>query len=298
MNGIFKGSYKKLDMGIIKGKGPAVMFAFALGLGIFLVLAITLVIASREELSTQALIAMITAVLLAIFALMVSFSIIKVRESMFRMEKNSNLIQSSYNEAQKLNNTLRAQRHDFLNHLQVIHGLMGMKHYEDACSYMEKIYSEIQEVREIMKTSCAALNALFQAKSNTCLMKGIGFKVLSTTTMKELGMEPWDLCAIIGNIIDNSIDVLEGRTDGRITVMMSEGINGYVIKVKDNGHGISPRIVNRIFEEGFTTKKEGHGIGLFISKKKLEDNDGRVDVCSSDKGTIFTITIAKDVESP
>ena len=61
---------------------------------------------------------------------------------------------------ESLNNTLRAQRHDFLNHLQVVYSLMEMEEYGEANAYIEKVYGAITAVSRVMKTANPAINAL------------------------------------------------------------------------------------------------------------------------------------------
>ena len=65
---------------------------------------------------------------------------------------------------ENLNLKLRAQRHDYMNHLQVIYGLLELGEYEDAREYMEPVFKDITRVTRAMKTSQPAVNALLQAK--------------------------------------------------------------------------------------------------------------------------------------
>ena len=64
------------------------------------------------------------------------------------------------------------------------------------------------------------------------------------------------------------------------------------LSVEDNGQGIDEDHLERIFEEGFSTKGEkGRGIGLYLVKHIVEKGKGHIDVQSEKgKGTIFTIT--------
>ena len=74
---------------------------------------------------------------------------------------------------ESLNNTLRSQRHDFLNHLQVVYSLMEMEEYEEASAYIEKVYGAITSVSRTMKTANPAINALLQVKLAACEKAGI-----------------------------------------------------------------------------------------------------------------------------
>ena len=64
------------------------------------------------------------------------------------------------------------------------------------------------------------------------------------------------------------------------------------VAVKDVGTGITPTAMQKLFEPLFTTKINGIGLGLAVSKKLAEANRGRIEVGSElGKGTTFTIFI-------
>jgi signal transduction histidine kinase len=92
------------------------------------------------------------------------------------------------------------------------------------------------------------------------------------------------------NLIVNAIQATE--PGGTITVS-TESSNGTVrIRVADTGTGIPAERLNTIFEDYETTKKRGLGLGLAISRRLVEQLDGRIGVESSvGKGTVFTIEL-------
>jgi len=77
--------------------------------------------------------------------------------------RNDMLVQS-LSQLEELNKTLRAQRHDFKNHLQVVYGLIELEEFNDTKEYIGKVYNDIHSVSRVMRTSSPALNALLQAK--------------------------------------------------------------------------------------------------------------------------------------
>ena len=67
------------------------------------------------------------------------------------------------------------------------------------------------------------------------------------------------------------------------------------IEVQDNGGGVDPAIIDRIFEPYFTTKKDdiGTGIGLYLSRMIVENNmNGRLTVVNVDGGARFALDMA------
>ena len=110
------------------------------------------------------------------------------------------------------------------------------------------------------------------------------------------------------NVFANAIDALEeaniGRTFGSfasapntitITTQLSDCQRDVLIKIKDNGKGMSEQIISHIFDYSFTTKAvgKGTGIGLSISRQVVEETHGGSLTCSSvlGEGTEFTIAL-------
>ncbi len=76
------------------------------------------------------------------------------------------------------------------------------------------------------------------------------------------------LIQILGNLLSNARHALKGRADGprQLTLRIRrQGNDAIAIEVRDSGVGIEQGVLRRLFEFGFTTKKEGHGFGLHTS---------------------------------
>ena len=294
IRGTLKMKPLKRRMSIFTGRWPTVYISAVLAISLLVAAVVAYTLFTSDEISAEAQLSMGAAVALVIAALAVSFSIIRIREETKSVRNSFDSLKASYDETLLLNDKLREQRHDFLNHIQVVHSLIEMKNFEEASQYMEKVYDDIQLVGKVMKTSSPAINALLQVKNNSCEKHGIEFKIISTTRVESPAMEAWDICAILGNLIDNAIHAAGKMKNGRILVSMRESLDNYIFKVKDNGAGIPSEIAEKIFEMGFTTKgKLGQGIGLAVSKKKLSENGGDIRFTTGSKGTIFTFTVPK-----
>ena len=94
------------------------------------------------------------------------------------------------------------------------------------------------------------------------------------------------------NLLLNAIDAVKEKPEPRISVTASPNNNGRVsIDFSDNGHGIKPDILDKIFMPFFTSKKDGSGIGLSLSRQIMHLHKGTVTVKSSPgEGTVFTVT--------
>jgi signal transduction histidine kinase len=96
---------------------------------------------------------------------------------------------------------------------------------------------------------------------------------------------------VLINLIKNSIHALEGRQDAKILLRAFMGPRGRVIvQVIDNGAGIHPDALEKIFIPFFTTKQKGSGIGLSLSRQIMRLHSGTMTVQSEpEKETCFTL---------
>lgn len=112
---------------------------------------------------------------------------------------------------------------------------------------------------------------------------------------------PNEFKQIILNIIDNAKDAIISKRakglfkngeKGRIEIDIFRENGTLITKIRDNGGGIPPAIIGRIFESYFTTKKDGTGIGLYMSKVVIENSiGGRLYAENSEDGAVFTIEL-------
>ncbi|MDH5786420.1 MAG: PhnD/SsuA/transferrin family substrate-binding protein [Chromatiales bacterium] len=98
---------------------------------------------------------------------------------------------------------------------------------------------------------------------------------------------------VLLNLIRNAIDAMQDNEGERLLrVHACQEGSAVVIEVSDNGHGISREVQDKLFTPFVTTKKQGMGLGLSISKGIIESHGGEMGLHSkSGVGTTFTITI-------
>lgn len=214
-----------------------------------------------------------------------------------RIAEQSAMIEEAYGQLENLNGLLRSQRHDFMNHLQVVFSLTEMQEYDEAMQYIERVYGDIQRVSNVLKTSIPAINALIAAKHADCEEHGIRFETEITSSWSGLPVPGWEMCRVFGNLIDNARDAIadSGNLEGRfIHVTLSETPNAFTFSVSNNGPEIPARHLASIFQMGFTTKSEGHGSGLSIVSEILESYRGQISVRSDSDETVFSGSIPKN----
>lgn len=120
---------------------------------------------------------------------------------------------------------------------------------------------------------------------------GIEFKCSVNPKTLELTIDPSMIEQVLINLIVNSIHALKGRPDPKIEMKACLEERGRtIIQVKDNGAGMLEEVQEKIFIPFFTTKKEGSGIGLSLSRQIMRQHGGNIQVQSRiDVGTVFTL---------
>ena len=200
-------------------------------------------------------------------------------------------------EAQEdLNITLRAQRHDFLNHLQVVYSLIEMKEYKEANDYIERVYGSIASVGRVLRTANPAINALLQVKLGVCEKAGIQVKLDIRSPWKDLSIPGWEMCKILGNLLDNAIDALQEVSDRHLTLTLTEDLKAFRFSVKNSGPMIPLKLQGSIFQPGITTKAAGHGMGLYIVRRTLQEWGGDIRLVSDARETEFAGFIPREVK--
>ena len=214
----------------------------------------------------------------------------------WRMRQHYQILQESYHHLEKLNSQIRSQRHDYLNHLQVVYGLLELEEYEEVKSYLQPVYKDMQKTGKALKTSKPAINALLKAKMDEAEGKGIDFYIEVKSDLKELHVEDWELCKVISNLLDNAMTALEEKFgEKKILLDITEDEETYCFSVSNNGPMIPKEMQEVIFHQGITSKKgEGHGMGLFIVINVLKAYKGTMKLVSEEEETIFSFSIPKE----
>lgn len=140
------------------------------------------------------------------------------------------------------------------------------------------------------------INEIFHILNEQLLRAQITYTVHEECNPKINGVVN-EFKQVILNIINNAKDAIvtkNGPAGGVIDVFLRCDPKYLYVLITDNGGGISPAIVKRIFEPYFTTKfqKQGTGIGLYMSKVIVEQHfEGFINVDNTSEGARFTISI-------
>ena len=122
--------------------------------------------------------------------------------------------------------------------------------------------------------------------------KGIVLDVSVEPASLKLDADPDMLEQVLINLLKNAEQALEGSSSPRVSMKAGLNRNGHVsLEVSDNGPGIEPEVAAKIFVPFFTTKREGSGVGLALTRQIMLTHGGTVVLGSSESGGArFTLT--------
>ena len=173
---------------------------------------------------------------------------------------------------------LRTLRHDMNNHMSVLQGLLFMGEYQDAKDYLSTITSELDVANSFVFTDNKVLSVLMNHKAAKARQTGITFDTEIMTSVTPFSDS--DLCALLGNILENAIEACAGHEKPYIFFSIKKA-NGRLLITCDNTFTIPP-----VFEKGslVTTKadKAYHGIGTKTIRSIVENYQGTVSFTADD----------------
>lgn len=112
----------------------------------------------------------------------------------------------------------------------------------------------------------------------------IKFKLFLEDPLPDLFCNASDIYRIISNLMINAIQAVAEENGPVIELSAGREQENLVIRVRDNGPGMSEAVIKKLFKLHFTTKEQGSGIGLSVVKKIVLDHQGTIQVESSPGG--------------
>lgn len=196
---------------------------------------------------------------------------------------------------------LRAYTHEFTNKLHVILGLLQLGETKRAEDYVLRITQtrshSIDYISERIHDPSIA--ALLIGKQYRAAELDIKFTLEQGSTLSGDGrfIPRPALITVLGNLIENAFEAMRhtpSSSTAEVTVSVRDGSHGLLISVDDTGPGMIPEVREHIFERGYSTKGDGHGVGLALVYEIVEAYHGTMRVESEPGiGTSFIITFTE-----
>jgi signal transduction histidine kinase len=156
---------------------------------------------------------------------------------------------------------------------------------------MQQSYAKVSGVREIISVPELVEDAL---RMNVGALDHHGVKLVREfEEVPSVNIDKHKVLQVLVNLIRNAKHACQdsARTDKQLTVRVAGGDGRIKVSISDNGIGIPPENLTRIFNHGFTTRKEGHGFGLHSGALAAKQMGGDLIAHSDGTGQGATFTL-------
>jgi len=177
-------------------------------------------------------------------------------------------------------------RHDFRNHINVILGKLQHKDKEDAISYIYEMSSDIYRLEQNIYTDNVVINSILLSKKKESEEHNIKIS-LDLNMDYDIKVSDIDMCIILGNLLDNSIEACSNIEGDRfIDLKIVSQDTRLIIKISNNTNGNLDEVDGKFL----TTKKSGiHGLGLTQIDEIVKKYNGYIN--RKHESNIFTTYI-------
>ncbi len=111
-----------------------------------------------------------------------------------------------------------------------------------------------------------------------CSEMGISCSIQKGPEKLSILADETQLKQVLINLIKNALEALEQKSEPRLGISVKRVLNHVLVEVSDNGSGIPPEILEKIFVPFYSTKAEGSGIGLSLSRQIIRNHGGQISV--------------------
>lgn len=172
-------------------------------------------------------------------------------------------------------------------------GIATIKNRSEGLLQFARSYRLINKVDQphFVELSVARLfENVYQLLEPSLLQKGIELDIILKNTRLKIVADEHLLEQVLINLILNAMQALDNTSQPKIQLIGLENDEEIWIRIRDNGVGMEPEMLEQIFTPFFTTKKSGSGIGLTLSKQILLIHNGNISVESKKgEGTVFNL---------
>ncbi len=199
--------------------------------------------------------------------------------------------------------SLRTLRHEHLNWMSTLNGLLQMKEYDRVREMVQGESQAQQQLIDSLREAFAdrQVAGLLFGKVQRARELGLKMTIVPGSQLQQLpeGLDSTEFAAIVGNLLDNAFDASLRTEQGNkvVELYLSDEGDDVVIEVADQGCGVPEALREKIFEQGVSTRSDEpgeHGIGLYLIASYVGRCGGTITLEDNDPcGTLFSLFIPK-----
>lgn len=199
--------------------------------------------------------------------------------------------------------SLRAQRHNFMNQLHVITGLIELEKYEDVSHFVKVLNRDFHEQIGFLsdKIKSSAMVGFFLGKFNEAKEEGVTLSMDPDSYFPNVEITQFihSLLISIGVMLDNAYEAVQLSETKEVSFYIHYNSDEKVvsIRVSDSGSGMSDTVKQKVFDRGYSTKGPKRGYGLDTLQSIVHDYNGMIELQSQvGKGTTFYVEVFNDLQ--
>ncbi|MGV3813023.1 sensor histidine kinase DpiB [Citrobacter freundii] len=199
--------------------------------------------------------------------------------------------------------SLRTLRHEHLNWMSTINGLLQMKEYDKVLAMVQGESQAQQQLIDSLRGAFAdrQVAGLLFGKVQRARELGLTMTIVPGSQLHQLpeGLDSTEFAAIVGNLLDNAFEASLRTLQGNkvVELYLSDEGDDVIIEVADQGCGVPEALREKIFEQGVSTRTDEpgeHGIGLYLIASYVRRCDGVITLeDNSPCGTLFSLFLPK-----
>lgn len=197
---------------------------------------------------------------LAAVVLLASFTLLAEHEALEQAGRLAALREVYYQGLQGQEDQVRRLRHDLRNHLTALQGLMARGQTKAADDYLKQLLDSaaLHGRRRLCENETADI--VLSAKAQAMEQAGVNAR-FGVSLPKELPLAPTDLCALLGNALDNALEAARRTPEGWVSVRARADKGLLMLRVENSAPGLPVREKNGRFATN-KADKSAHGFGL------------------------------------
>lgn len=219
----------------------------------------------------------------------------------FRSQDDIHTLSAQLSQIKQYVENLRTVRHEHLNWMSTLSGLLQMKEFDRALEMVKTESSSHQALIDMLRTAFnnRQIAALLFGKYHRAKELGLNLNFVPGCQLGQLpaNIGENELAAIMGNLLDNAFEASLKNPEGdkQIEIYLSDEGDEVILEVADHGCGIEPQLQDSLFERGISTKNsDEHGIGLYLVATYVQQSGGTITIEENPpRGTLFTVFIPK-----
>ncbi|EQC0965922.1 sensor histidine kinase DpiB [Citrobacter braakii] len=199
--------------------------------------------------------------------------------------------------------SLRTLRHEHLNWMSTINGLLQMKEYDRVLAMVQGESQAQQQLIDSLRGAFAdrQVAGLLFGKVQHARELGLTMTIVPGSQLHQLpeGLDSTEFAAIVGNLLDNAFEASLRTQQGNkiVELYLSDEGDDVIIEVADQGCGVPEALREKIFEQGVSTRTDEpgeHGIGLYLIASYVRRCNGVITLeDNSPCGTLFSLFLPK-----